>query len=225
MPVPGQPAAYGSRFARLIGSQGTIAEIGADSQALRVTPYDVNGTELERAPDVGSFYLPVDIRQTAASASGSTVWCMTNGGTNQIHIRQIHLSLGFDGTAATASPRYQLCRGSGATPTTGTTITPIKRYPQGSNTTLADCRFLDTGLTTTGITFESAFAVIGRPISVTSHAQVFNMNFGEAGSPFAGFELGSGACFAIRVGGLGAVATVIGVSLTGYVLYDERPSA
>jgi len=193
-------------------------EVDATSKAARVTLYDSAGNEVN-SPPVGSYILPVNIRQTAATAANATVWAMRNGATRTVFIREINLSLGFDGTAAaTTTCRYGFQRFTAATPTAGTALTAIKRRAAYDVSTIADARFVDTGLTTTSVVFETDFAVIGLPISVTSVNRSVCITFEGAGERYDSFELAPNAGLAIRLN----VAAVIGLSLNGFISWDER---
>lgn len=201
------------------GASADLWTIDPVSKAGRVTPYDSSGNEQAPFPSPGAYALPINIRQTAATAANATVWTMRNGGSKKVFIRRILLAMLFDGSAAAATTlKYLLARFSAATPTGGTALTVVKMQTTFASSTLADARFLDTGLTTTGVTFETEWATIGLPASVTSGSLFWNMPFigsNEAKEPFV---LNPNEGLAIRLQN----AAVIGLGLTGSVHWDER---
>lgn len=179
---------------------------------------DDQGGLVNEVPD-GSYLLPVQVRQTATTAANATVFAMRNtSSAKTCFIKKIHLVAAFDGTAAASTSRYELCRFSAATPTAGTAITVIKKKSSYSASNVTDARFVDTGLTTTSVTFEMAFAFVAaqRQVSATSVYTIdFNMGGDEA---YDDFTLAPGEGLCIRLG----VTAVIGDSITGYVEWDER---
>lgn len=161
-----------------------------------------------------AFYsLPVNIRQTAATASGATVWAMRNStnATVNLYIKRMKLVMSFDQLTALASitARYDLIRFSGATPTGGTALTVAQMYSGDLATQVADARFLDTGLTTTGVVFNPAFCEIGCPaaLGVTTI-------YDRDDLPLV---LGPGEGFCIRT----STTTAIGISIVGEVVWSE----
>jgi hypothetical protein len=157
---------------------------------------------------------PVKIRQSAATASGATVWSMRNSATSTItvFIERIELLMAFDsGTPLTRSLQlYDLVRFSTATPTGGTQISVAQMYSGDSGTQVTDVRFLDTGLTTTSVVFNPPFCTIGCP--ATDATTTKYQREGIA------LLLGVGEGFCIKLNG----AAVIGQSLTGEIVWSER---
>jgi len=162
----------------------------------------------------GYYSAPVNIRQTATTASGATIWSMRNSATSTVtvYIENINLLLAFDsGTPLTRSTqRYDLIRFSTATPTGGTSISVAQMYSGDSGTQVSDVRWLDTGLTTTGIVFNPAFCTIALPASdgATSYYKRDNI----------ALILGVGEGFCIKLNG----AAVIGQSISGEIIWSER---
>jgi hypothetical protein len=115
------------------------------------------------------YSLPVSIRQSAGTASGSVVWAMRNNSLSPkiVIIERIDLVMSFDsGTPLLRqSLQYEFVRFSAATPTGGTQITPIMMDSNSPSTLVTDARYLDTGLATSGVSFENAFASVGCPAS------------------------------------------------------------
>jgi hypothetical protein len=157
---------------------------------------------------------PVNIRQSAATGSGATVWAMRNSATSTItvFIEKIELLMAFDaGTPLTRSlQRYDLVRFSTATPTGGTPISVAQMYSGDVGTQVSDVRFLDTGLTTTSVVFNPAFCTIGCP--ATDATTTKYQREGIA------LLLGVGEGFCIKLNS----AAVIGQSLTGEIVWSER---
>jgi hypothetical protein len=200
------------------GVTADLLTIDPTSKAARVTPYDSSANEQAPFP-TGAYSLPVNIRQTAASAANSTVWTMRNGASKKMFFRRILLEILFDGTASAGNTlKYMLARFTAATPTGGTSLTPVKMQTTFAASTLADARFLDTGLTTTGITFETEWATLAIPASVTAQSLFFNLPFigsNEAKEPFV---LNPNEGLAIRLQN----AAIIGLGIVGSIHWDER---
>jgi hypothetical protein len=163
--------------------------------------------------NINYYSVPVNIRQTAATASGATVFAMRNSATSTllVFVERMHFLLGFDAaTGVVATPRYDLIRFSGATPTGGTAIPVAQMYSGDSATQVTDARFLDTGLTTTGVVFNSPFAEIGCPAALGVTAL-----FTRQDIPLV---LAPGEGFCIRT----STTTAVGISIVGEVVWSER---
>lgn len=166
------------------------------------------------APAAGYYSLPINIRQTAATAANATVFALRNAAasTKTVYIEDIQLLMAFD----TATPltrslqRYDLVRFTTATPTAGTALTVVAMDSSAAATQVTDARFLDTGLTTTSVVFGSAFATIGCPATDATTSE-----FSRNG---ISIKLAPGEGFCIRL----TVAAVVGQSLTGCVTWSER---
>lgn len=182
------------------------AGTGSSKQALDVT----------LVPAAINYYsAPVNIRQSAATASGGTVWSMRNvsGSTKTVYIERIYLMMAFDtGTSLVTRTlqRYDLCRFSTATPTAGTAITVIKQDNSSGSTQVTDVRFVDTGLTTTSVAFEAPFATIGCPATDATTTQFVREGIA--------FKLAPGEGLCIRLN----VTAVVGQDLTGEIVWSER---
>lgn len=157
---------------------------------------------------------PIAIRQSAATASGGTVWAMRNplASTKIVLIEVINLLISFDaGTPLGRSlQRYDMVRFSAATPTGGTSVAVVSADSAASSSAVTDARFLDTGLTTSGISFGTAFCTIGVPASDGS-----NCAYRRTGVPI---RLAAGEGLAIRLNG----SAVVGQGLTGEIAWSER---
>lgn len=157
----------------------------------------------------------VNIRQTAATTAGNTVWAMRNpaASTVSLVIEKISLKMDFDSTDPVSAKllRYGFYRFSTATPSGGTTITAIKASNLAAASG-ADIRFADTGLTTTSVVFESApFAVVACP------AVKGTVVYYERGDVYT--KLAAGEGLAIR---LETVDATIGQGLTGEIVWSIR---
>lgn len=159
-----------------------------------------------------AFYsLPVNVRQTAATASGATVWAMRNGSTASVYIERMSLGLSFDGTSASGTTsRYDLIRFSAATPSGGTALSVAQMYSGDVGTQVASASFLDTGLTTTGVVFNAPWAEIGCPAIAGSATK-----FERYGTPLV---LGPNEGFCIRT----STTTAIGMAIIGEVVWSEH---
>lgn len=164
--------------------------------------------------NTGYYSLPVNIRQSAITASGATVFAMRNSGTSTIivFIERIYLMLGFDfGTPLIrTTQKYDLVRFSAATPTGGTTLSVQQVWSGDPASQVTDARFLDTGLTTTGVVFNPAFATVGCPASDGA-----TTSYTREAIPVL---LAAGEGFCIKLNGV----AVIGQSLMGEIVWGER---
>lgn len=161
---------------------------------------------------LGVYNLPVIVRSTAATAAAPLIWAMRNGTTRTIRIRQIMLTLDFDGTPAVSSAQYLLARFSGANPTGGVALAVIRSSTADSLSTLADARQLDTGLGVAGIAFETSFVGLNHARALGTSV-CYPLVFGED-RPFV---LAGGQGLGIITN----VAQVIGDSISGNVSWEE----
>lgn len=201
------------------GATTDVLTVDATSKAARATAYDSGGTELIPAI-TGAYMLPIRVRQTNTTAADSTVWAMRNvAGPSTVHIRKIRGAVIFDGTAAAATTiGYDLIRFSAATPTTGTALTVVDKRNAYAASAVTDARFLDTGLSVTSVVFETPFAQLLIPVSVTSMIREFEIDFDQMGMRRSGFELASGEGLCIRL----TANAVVGLGISGFVEWDER---
>ena len=182
-----------------------------------VTLYDSAGTEVH-APPTGSYFAPVNIRQTGTTAAATTVWYLNAAGSLSLYIRRIVLGVHFDGTAAAALQRYDVMRYGTAVCSAGTAITVVLKSSGGAATT-ATAGFADTGVTTTNVAFETALTTMGVPISVTGKSAIYKYDFTTPGQKYGELVIANGKGLAIQ---LSTVAAVVGQSVTGYVEWDEK---
>lgn len=207
VPVTAVALTNGTQKTQIVDGSGNVITSTAETskQSLDVTVV---------APAASYYSLPVNIRQTAATAANATVFAMRNAAasTKTVYIEDIELLMAFDvGTPLTRSlQRYDLVRFSAATPTAGTALTVVMMDSAAAATQVTDARFVDTGLTTTSVSFGTAFATISCPATdaTTSH-------FHRSG---IALKLAAGEGFCIRL----TVAAVVGQSLSGCITWSER---
>lgn len=167
------------------------------------------------------YMLPIIARQTAASASGSTVWAMRLPAvaTMRVKVKRLQISSNFDGTAAASQGRYDLARFNTATPTGGTALTIAKKRSSAPASAVTDARRLDTGLTVTSVVFEAEMLSLG--VCRQRGAQFMDLETDERPeSTNNEIELLPGEGLCVR---LGATA-VIGDELSGYIEWEEVPN-
>ena len=159
------------------------------------------------------YSLPIKIRQSATTGSGATVFSMRNGASSTvtIYVERIALNVNFDALTPVSSLQgYDLVRFSTATPTGGTSISVAQMYSGDVGTQISDARFLDTGLTTTGVVFNPPFCTIG-----VAASNGVTVPFSREGVVLI---LGVGEGFCIRLNG----AALVGQSITGEIVWSER---
>lgn len=160
------------------------------------------------------YSLPINIRQSASTTSNATIWGMRNqsASTKLIFIDSIQINMAFDsGTPLTRSlQRYDFIKFSTATPTGGTVINPVAGDTSAPASQITDSRFLDTGLTTTGLVFGTSFLTLGVP--ATDSAIV---NYQSTSIPII-LAAGEGLCIRLNNN------AVVGQSITGFISWSER---
>lgn len=159
------------------------------------------------------YSLPISLRQSANTGAGTTVWSMRNNAASPkiVMIERINLAMSFDaGTPLSRSSlRYELVRFNTATPTGGTSISPILMDSNAPATLVTDARYAVTGLSVTDVVFENPFASIGCPASDGASSNY---------SRDIPIKLAAGEGLAIRL----TVAAVTGQGLFGEVIWSER---
>lgn len=209
------------------GATSDLLTIDPTSKAARATLYDSSGNELVVKPTEGSFVAQVLLRQSAATAANSLVWSLFNtNATKKLRVRSIRLMILFDGTAAAATTRaYYLQRTKTAAPTGGTAIVPSKKRTADA-ASIADVRFVDTGLTvgslvTEGTQNTDAFMKIAMPISATGGVQQFPLPLHlMAERLIAPIELGQNEGIGVYLN----ENTTVGLGLAGAFEWDETTS-
>lgn len=181
-------------------------------------------------PIIRSYTLPVQVRQTAATAASTIVWSMRNLSVTPrtIFIRRIFVNVMFDGTPAASQSSYQPIRFRGATPTGGNALTVFKNNfddsTAGAASVVTDARFVDTGLTIAGVTFDGASAVPSASFGcqrANATSQQYVMDWpGYDAVGFNGrepFRIKSQDGLAFMLGN----TAVIGDGIQGWVEWDE----
>lgn len=170
-------------------------------------------------PMLRGYMLPIAVVQSAATASPATVWAMRNTSARRlVYLRQAVVNVMFTGTAAATMSQYQFVRFRTATPTGGSALTVFEsNATDPSASTVTDARFVDTGLTVAGMTFDAPLAYAGAPRQLGASAQyVFDWEPAIASEP-SPVVLAPGEGLCIQLG----VAAVIGDSIMGYVEWNE----
>jgi hypothetical protein len=163
------------------GGSGAKLSIDSTSKAARATLYDSAGNELIAIPSAGSFVAQILIRQSTTTAADAIVWSLFNAsGSVKVRIRSLRHTMIFDGTTAAATTRaYYWQRTKTAAPTGGTQIIPTQKRSADA-ASIADVRFLDTGLTKGSMTVQGtqntdALAKVSMPISATGGINPFQI--------------------------------------------------
>lgn len=207
------------------GTSGTKQDVDTTPKAARVIIYDSAGNPVDAAP-TGAYIANISVRHTAADASGSAVFAMTNPNASgrTVYIRNIRGRVTFDGTAvAAANAGYEFIRyGTNVNPTTGTTVPRIKKRSAQSASVILDANIQQKSgiLTLASAVFEAGpFNVVRMPMAVTNGIAPFDLDFICSNQPNSAFELAQGEGLAIRLHG---GAAIIGLGIAGSVEWDER---
>lgn len=202
-------------MAAIKGKSGQQLEVDGISYAARVTLYDKLGNPIVSEPK-GSYMLPVSMgRQTAAIASGSSIWTMRNNTVKTMRLQDIMLMAGFDGTPAATSAIYNLVRFSAATPSGGAAVLPIKTKSGWGVSNLLDARQDPAAaLTVTNVVFETAFATLNCP---RQNGATNDLQLMIGKSYWDAIELAPSEGLAIQLGAVGVIGDVI----SGYVRWIE----
>ena len=163
------------------GASADLATVDPVSKAIRITPYDSTGVEIEHV-HVGEYNLSVNIPTfTAALAAGSAVFTIRNGGVRKMRILALELNPSFGATTAVASVmQFSVRRFTAATPTGGTTLT-TNIVPEDSVMTTsqildARCATAGAAVTTTGVAIGSPIFLCSQPRTNNAGATNFEMN-------------------------------------------------
>ncbi len=159
------------------------------------------------------YSLPINIKHTGTVALDSTIFSMINNTDSLkiIMIERINLQMCF--SAATPLIRtdliYELVRFNTATPTGGTSISPVLMDSNALTSAITDARYSNTGLTVTGVVFETPFSYIGCPTSDGASTTYFRD---------IPIKLAAGEGLAIKL----TLASVAGQGLSGEIIWSER---
>lgn len=205
-------------------NSGALWAIDALSLAGRVTEYDTSGNELN--PSVqGIYMLPISVRFSAALAVSGVpaIWAMRvdASASVNVYLRKIFLRSSFDGTEVASSLELQLIRFTAATPTAGTSLTPIPIDATYPASVVSDAR-VSTGaalLTTTSVTVDTNgyFAAQQQARRNDSNCEL-DIEYYSPNDPWGLMKMTAGDGVLIRIN----TATVIGDTLGGYILWEER---
>lgn len=186
----------------------------ADGAAIEVLKILIQNITAPIATTPLYYSLPVNIEHTGTLTAGGTVWAMTNSNILPLFVlvEMIELTATFvDSTPLVlGAPKYDLCRFSGATPTGGSSITVIKANNTSGSTAITDARCSSTGLTTTSVVFEPAFATISIPMQLGANSHYRRDRLC--------IKIAPGEGLAIRAN----TNILSGVCLTGEIAWSER---
>jgi hypothetical protein len=196
-----------------------------DNSGNGITSTTVSGTAATKQPlDVTSIYggtsryfTTFSLQQSAATAANSSIFSMRNAAasTKTVYIERISGRMGFNPTnpVTRTQQTYIFQRFSAATPTGGTALTAAQGDSSDSASQVTDIRFLDTGLTTTGVTFvANNFATLACDTTqgIAEYEELLL-------SPSA-IKLAPGEGLVIRLG----VAAVTGTALSVNIAWREQ---
>jgi hypothetical protein len=184
----------------------TIADgLGTGREATVLPNRSLLVTNIPAAVTTNKFSAALNIRQTANTAAGNTIFGMRVDAASQksIYVEKIYLIISSDSSVSGGNTaRYNLLRFNGADLSGGTAITPAKLSKDTFATEVTNISFLDTGLTTFGIQTGNVATSPSAPV-------IFSFD-----NPIL-LQVGDG--LAIQV----ANATRTGVSITGYIIWSE----
>lgn len=144
------------------GSQKTMQVDGSGNIATFDTVTGTGSTKIsqntsETTSGKTRYFTSFQTQQTAATAANATVWAMRNAAasTRSVFLESISCRMGFNAAnpVIRTEEGYVFQRFSGATPTGGTAMTAGLGDTTDAASQVTDIRFLDTGLTTAGVTF------------------------------------------------------------------------
>jgi len=161
----------------------------------------------------------IKVRQTGTTAAAEPVWAMRllAGSSRLVHVTRMYVAVSFDGTAAATTSSYTVERYDDATMTGGTGITSaaVGTGVGVRATDMTDIRFLDTGLTDTGIANVQELANIGCPRGTTGTSVLWDLTDLCYLSNILGTRLGEGLAIVLNE------AAVVGDALRGFVEWTE----
>lgn len=158
------------------------------------------------------YSFPVDVVQSAGTNSPAAVWAMLNSSQSpySFFIESVFLNMSFYAATPLVPTllKYEFIRFTSATPSGGTTINSGKAC-RTAGTCPVSAMVKDTGLTMSGVSYDSAYAVISLP----SRAGV-TVPFSKKTS----IELAPGEGLAIRL----AEDAIAGLSISGEIVGSLR---
>lgn len=151
------------------GATGTgtarVASNGYDGSGTALTSTTVAGTAANKQPQdvnplstgTARYFTAFSTQQTAATVANAAIFTMRNAAaaTKTVILESISCRQGFNAASPVTRTQegYLFQRFSAATPTGGTALTAGQGDSSDAASQMTDIRFLDTGLTTTGVTF------------------------------------------------------------------------
>jgi hypothetical protein len=160
------------------------------------------------------YSVPIFIIQSETTSIGSTVFSIRNpvGYPMSIVIEKINVQTFFNSAQplVLTNPAYEFVRFSGATPSGGNVITPIKAttVSQASN---ALTRYADTGLDVSGCVFETPFSYVPCLTTIGATAQYIRDR--------QVIKLGAGEGLALRISNANAI---VGQGICGEIIWSLR---
>lgn len=173
-------------------------------------------SQISYIPYLGVYMTQIAIVPATTLVAGTTYFALRNNTTgSRLFIKKMSLTTSFTGTAAASLSRFDVSRFSAATPTggAGTIIKCANSFPTSN---AISAQTLATGLTTTGVTFESPYHGVAQ-VSQLGAGVVSNMMLIEP-SEWDDIIIGLGEGICIRAG----TALVAGVAIHGYIQWAER---
>lgn len=162
-----------------------------------------------------NYVTSINIRQTTASAIGTTVWSFRNTSeTKIVFIKKATIVMSYDGATPLfrSTVKYSVNGFGVATPTGGTSQTPARLDSSAPASFGPDIRSLDTGLTTTSVVFGPDGTIIACPV-----VEGASVKFERISENFT-IRLGPGEGICLRLN----TAAVVGISLSGELIWSER---
>lgn len=210
---------------KIVGATtGTEMEVDTTPKAGRAILYDSSGAVLQPTSTYSGLAL-INVRQSAATAAGVVTWGLYNANASKIvRIQSVYLTMFFDGTAVATLMRYELLKMTGITVFSGgVLVTPAHKITSQSGAQVSAARVLDTGLTTTGGTAQSAAwnGLMGRVTQTTTNfqSQIHNVPVATAagGLVATNIQLAQNEALVLRQ----LVTSVIGDNVVGAVEFTE----
>lgn len=200
------------------GVSSDVLTIDPISKAARVTLYDPAGNALLRN-NVFSGAAAFMVKQSTTTGAGAVVFGLHNPHASKIvHIQNIQVRCFFDGVAAATLMNYEIIKATSVTAfSAGTAITPVTKITGQS--AIAVARFLDTGLTTTGITAVQVLGniLMGRVTMTATNFQSTQEIWEFSALQKLPIQLAQNEILAIRQ----VVASVAGDRIIGTVDWNE----
>lgn len=162
------------------------------------------------------YLVPLLIKPVTTLTAGTTYFSMRNTGNKQVFLLNAQFQTIYDGSDAgnIVSSTFSLERFSAATPSGGSTVTPAKGSSTFGATSIGDARMANSGLTTTGVSFDAALGYI-TVLNRSSSGVALDL---ARDSSSQGLHLLPGEGFCLRAFN----SLTAGVGLTGIIVYGEQ---